>query len=252
MRFASLGSGSRGNATVFQQDDTTVLVDCGFSIRETERRLARLGLAATQLDAILVTHEHSDHCSGVGPLSRRFQIPVYMTHGTESSGRCGEVYAIHHFHSEAPFPVGRIGVMPITVPHDAREPCQFVLSSGPVRVGLLTDLGSITPLVIQHYEDCQALLLEFNHDADMLAEGPYPAALKQRIGGERGHLSNRQAAQLLTQLSGDSLRHLVIAHISAKNNERGRVLAALETVYTRIDELVWADQEAGCAWQELA
>lgn len=252
MRFAVLGSGSKGNATVVQQGGTTVLVDCGFSLRETQRRLARLGLEPGQLDAILVTHEHSDHCSGVGKLSRRFDVPVYMSHGTEASGRCGAVYRLHHFRSEHDFAVGALQVHPVTVPHDAREPCQFAISSGSARVGILTDLGSVTPLVVAHYRGCQALLLECNHDPVMLATGAYPASLKRRISGDRGHLSNAQAAQLLAQLGSHTLRLLVVAHISANNNTRERIVAALDEVRQGTEELVWAEQETGCGWLEVA
>ncbi len=251
MRFASLGSGSRGNATLIQQGATLLMIDCGFSAREAERRLGRLGLKASQLTAILVTHEHTDHCSGVARLSRNFQIPVYMTHGTFATDRCAEVFQVHHFHSEMVFTVGEIAVTPVAVPHDAREPCQFVLTSAGSRLGVLTDLGSITPLVLQHYSGCQALLLECNHDSDMLAAGPYPLSLKHRVGGDWGHLSNAQAAQLLSQLDKGDLQHLVIAHISEKNNARHRVLSELELVYSYCSDLVWADQQGGFDWLEL-
>ena len=130
VRFASLGSGSRGNATLLEAGDSLLLIDCGFSVRETDARLARLGISARQLSAILVTHEHSDHCSGVARRSRRYQIPVSMSPGTWARGRCGEVHQLHHFHSEAAFNVGEVEVMPVAVPHDAREPCQFVFRHG--------------------------------------------------------------------------------------------------------------------------
>ncbi len=251
MRIASLGSGSRGNATVVQHGSTTVMVDCGFSIRETQRRLASLELSAEELDAILVTHEHTDHCSGVARLSRRFDIPVYMTHGTLASGRCSDVAALGHFHSEHLFSVGSLEIMPIAVPHDAREPCQFVFSAGGMKIGVLTDLGSVTPLVLDHYAGCQALLLECNHDRQMLAEGPYPASLKRRVGGDWGHLSNVQAARLLDCLPGELPTQLIIAHISEQNNSRGAVSAALSASGLDTSELIWASQETGFDWLEL-
>ena len=251
MRFASLGSGSRGNATVVEAGGSLLLVDCGFSIRETDARLARLGIAAEQLTAILVTHEHTDHSSGVARLSRRYQLPIYTSHGTYASGRLEGVHELRYFHSEAGFKVGAIEVMPVAVPHDAREPCQFVFRHGAHQLGVLTDLGSITQLVCEHYAGCHALLLECNHDPEMLRQGPYPETLKRRVGGEWGHLSNQQAADLLVRIQGPQLQHVVIAHISEKNNDRARVIQALESVYARCDALCWAEQQTGFEWLEL-
>ena len=252
MRFASLGSGSRGNATLVQAGDTLVMVDCGFSARETERRLARLGVDASDLDALLVTHEHSDHCSGVGTLSRKHNIPVYLTRGTHASGRCDGLAEARYFHSGAPFELGEFSVDPVAVPHDAREPCQFVFESGGRRLGILTDLGSITTAVVDHYADCHGLLLECNHDEEMLRVGPYPPHLKRRVGGDWGHLNNRQSAFLLEQVRHSGLRELVVAHVSEKNNHRDHVLDALGPVYGADDGLTWADQEAGFGWIDLA
>lgn len=252
MRFASLGSGSRGNATVLEAGGVLLLVDCGFSVRETDARLARLGISAEQLSAILVTHEHTDHSSGVARLSRRYQLPVYMSHGTRASGRCDEVHELHYIRSEVAFTIGAIEVMPVAVPHDAREPCQFVFRHADCQLGVLTDLGSITQLVSRHYEGCQALLLECNHDPLMLREGSYPQALKRRVGGEWGHLSNSQAAEFLGQVQGPQLQHVVIAHISEKNNSRDRVLQALEPVVGDCSGLCWADQQMGFDWLGIA
>jgi phosphoribosyl 1,2-cyclic phosphodiesterase len=244
-----LGSGSRGNATLVQSGSTTLLVDCGFSVRETERRMARLGVEASRLDALLVTHEHSDHCSGIGALSRKYRLPVFLTRGTQASGRCDGVAGVEFFHSETVFDVGDIRVEPIAVPHDAREPCQFVLQGGGVRLGILTDLGSVTTAVVNHYAGCDGLLLECNHDEDMLARGPYPPPLKRRVGGDWGHLNNRQSAELLERVLHDGLRELVVAHVSEQNNHRDRVLEALDPVYGR--EPGWADQELGFDWRNL-
>ncbi|MEP5765319.1 MAG: MBL fold metallo-hydrolase [Halieaceae bacterium] len=251
MRFASLGSGSKGNATLVQSGTTLLLVDCGFSLRETEARLQRRGLAGEDIDALLVTHEHTDHCSGVARLSRKYQLPVYMSRGTWASGRCEGAFQVEYFHSDARFQIGDITVAPIAVPHDAREPCQFVLQVGDLRLGILTDLGSITSAVTDHYRQCDALLLECNHDREMLQQGPYPYPLKQRVGGDWGHLNNQQAAELLARLQGDELRHLVVAHISEQNNHRDRVLDALGPVFSRTDSITWADQVLGFEWLEL-
>lgn len=251
MRFASLGSGSRGNATLIESGDTLILVDCGFSVRETERRLARLGVSAEHLDAVLVTHEHSDHCSGVGALSRKHRLPVYLTRGTQASGRCDGTSRTEFFHSDVTFDIGTITVAPIAVPHDAREPCQFVLESGGLRLGILTDLGSITPAVTAHYARCNGLLLECNHDEEMLRVGPYPPPLKRRVGGDWGHLNNRQSAALLEQVACDELQALAVAHISEKNNHQDCVIEALSPVFPDTDGLIWADQELGFDWLGL-
>jgi phosphoribosyl 1,2-cyclic phosphodiesterase len=251
VRFASLGSGSRGNATLVDSGSTQILLDCGFSLRATETRLQRLGVSAEQLKAVLVTHEHTDHCAGVARLSRKYQIPVYLTRGTWASGRCEDPWQVEYFHSDAPFTVGDITVLPIAVPHDANEPCQFVFESGGSRLGVLTDLGSVTAAVTDHYRNCQALVLECNHDSGMLRDGPYPYSLQQRVGGDWGHLNNHQAAQLLAQISHPQLRHLVVAHISEKNNAIQLVREALSTVVTSMEALTWADQQDGFDWLQI-
>ncbi len=219
LRFISLGSGSRGNATLIEAGATRVLLDCGYSARELTERLARVGVDAASLDAILVTHEHGDHIRGVGALSRRFRIPVWMTRGTSLAGDCGELTDLTLFHSDSePFAIGALNVHPVAVPHDAREPCQYVFSSKGLRLGILTDTGCITPHIAHAYQRLDALLLECNHDLRMLAEGPYPPSLQRRVGGDHGHLNNRQAAALLEQMDRDRLQHLVVGHISEKNN----------------------------------
>ena len=194
MQFASLGSGSKGNATLVWAGDTLLMVDCGFSLRETRRRLQRLSVQPEQLSAILVTHEHTDHCSGVASLSRTYGIPVYLSHGTAGTGRCDGSHQLKCFNSEDAFTVGSVDVRAVTVPHDAAEPCQFVLSCEQQHLGILTDLGSVTPHVLESFSHCHSLLLEFNHDLSMLQAGRYPQALKRRVGGDWGHLNNGQAA----------------------------------------------------------
>jgi phosphoribosyl 1,2-cyclic phosphodiesterase len=251
VRFASLGSGSRGNATLVQSGATRVLVDCGFSAKETERRLSRLDVEASQLDAILVTHEHNDHCSGVAPLSRKHDIPVYLTHGTWASERCAGVQRVNYFHSASAFEIGEIRVEPIAVPHDAREPCQFVLEALGSRLGVLTDLGSITTAVLDHYQGCDGLLLECNHDLQMLNDGPYPSALKRRVASDWGHLNNHQSASLLAEIDFRRLQHLVVAHVSEQNNHIEHVSEALLSVLGDDHGLLWADQQQGLEWLSL-
>ena len=252
MRFASLGSGSRGNATLVEAGATRGLLDCGFSCAETEKRLTRLGLDAQQVDAILVTHEHSDHISGVARFSRRFGIPVWMTAGTEAVHRGGEVAAWHCFSSHQPFRIGDLEIAPYPVPHDAREPCQFVFSDGAVRLGVLTDAGSITAHMVQALDGLDALILECNHDPELLARGPYPARLQQRVGGRYGHLSNQQAADLLGQIVTSRLQHLVAAHLSEKNNRVDLARAALaQVLHCAAADIGVAEQQNGIAWRDV-
>lgn len=249
MRFASLGSGSRGNATLVEDGATRILVDCGFSCIEMERRLVRLGVRPEQVSAILVTHEHADHISGVARFSRRFRVPVWMTAGTEAVHQGGEVHAWNCFSSHQAFEIGTLGIQPFPVPHDAREPCQFVFSNGYNRLGVLTDAGNVTVHMLKALGRLNALLLECNHDTDMLASGPYPPALKRRVGGPFGHLSNDQAAQLLHKLDSAHLQYLVAAHISDKNNRPDLARCALaDALAWPVQKVLAADQEAGLPW----
>lgn len=253
MRFASLGSGSRGNATLVESGATRILIDCGFSCAETERRLARLSLQARDIDAVLVTHEHSDHIAGVARLSRRYGIPVWMTPGTEAMHQGGELAAWNCFSSHRSFAIGDLEVQPFPVPHDAREPCQFVLSDGAVRFGVLTDAGSLTTHMLQALDGLDALFLESNHDCAMLANGSYPPRLKQRVGGRFGHLSNDQAAEILGKIDTGRLQHLVAAHLSDKNNHPDLVRAALAAVLgCAASEIRVADQDTGMAWSSIS
>ncbi|MBE9537701.1 MAG: MBL fold metallo-hydrolase [Proteobacteria bacterium] len=251
MRFASLGSGSKGNATLVQAGDTLLMIDCGFSLRETTRRLARLGLEPAQLDAILVTHEHTDHSSGVAILSRKHQIPVYLTHGTFGSGRCDNCFSTRPVGLNQRFSIGAVEVQAIAVPHDAREPCQYRFFYQGKSLGVLTDLGSITPHVVDSYRSCDALVLEFNHDRQLLQNGVYPHHLKRRVGGDWGHLNNMQAAALLDKIHHAALRHLVVAHVSENNNSRQHAEKALLSVLESLDDVVWADQGEGFDWLVL-
>jgi len=249
MRFASLGSGSKGNATLVEAGATRVLIDCGFSCAEAEKRLARLSLAPGDLDAILVTHEHSDHIAGVARLSRRHQLPVWMTAGTEAAHKGGELASYQCINSHRAFRIGDLEIQPFPVPHDAREPCQFVFSDGRRRLGLLTDVGSITPHMISALDNLDALILECNHDPDMLADGPYPPSLKQRVGGPFGHLSNQQAADIVKNISRTRLQHLVAAHISEKNNQPELALGCLAAAVGQSSfGILAADQPAGMPW----
>ena len=253
MRFASLGSGSRGNATLIQSETTLLLVDCGFAARELHRRCAHLGIDPADIDAILVTHEHADHVKGVGVGARRFGLPVWMTFGTRVAiaGETLDDVRLFGGH-DGEFGIGNIRMQPISVPHDAREPVQFAFRVGDKRIGLLTDVGSITPRIRASMDGVDALLLECNHDPGMLAEGPYPPSLKARVGGAYGHLANAQAAQLLDAIDHQRLSRLVVGHVSRQNNAPACVLAALRAVS---DELLarvsLLEQDAASAWFEV-
>lgn len=254
MRLASLGSGSRGNATLITGGDTTVLIDCGFSLRETEARLARLGLAPAALDAILLTHEHADHVGGVGALARKYRLPVWLTAGTlkAATAALGELPRVCLFSSHAPFSVNGLLIEPIAVPHDAREPSQFILGDGRLRVGLLTDAGHATPYMHRVLGGLDALLLEFNHDDAMLAAGPYPEPLKKRIASPLGHLSNAQAGELLGAIDTGRLRYLAAMHLSVQNNTPALVQrAAATTLGCAEDWVAVADQEIGLPWHAV-
>ena len=253
MRFASIGSGSRGNGTLVQHGESCILVDLGFTVKETEKRLRGLGLAASQIAAIIVTHEHSDHVNGVGPFARKHKTPVYMTPGTYDQKRIGNVPSLELINSHAPFCIDGFEVEPVPVPHDAREPCQYLICKDNCRLGILTDLGHITPYVAARYASCDGLLLECNHDPEMLEEGPYPYSLKVRVGGDHGHLSNSQAAGLLSRIDLTRLKHLIIAHVSEKNNSVELLRKQIMDNLTEWQgQLTVADQGTGFSWITLS
>ena len=252
MRFASLGSGSKGNATVVNAGDTCIVIDCGFTLKETERRLKRLELSGHDINGILLSHEHGDHAKGVGPLARRYGIPVWTTRGTSQRAVLGKLASLNYIDVHESFMIGDLCIQPYPVPHDAREPCQFVMSSGNKRLGVLTDTGASTAHIESQLSGCDALFLECNHDAEMLAEGPYPPSLKARVASRQGHLSNAQSAVLLSKLDVSNLQHLVAAHLSEQNNAAVLARQALaEAIDCDEDWVGVADQEDGLAWLEI-
>lgn len=251
MKFASLGSGSRGNGTLVSWKDQLLLIDCGFTIKEVERRIERLERSVTEITAVLVTHEHADHLKGVPPLARKYNLPVYMTPGTFRSRDLGKLPFLHLIEGYQAFQLDDLEVLPVAVPHDAREPAQFVFKAAGKRLGILTDLGNISAHVENHFYDCDALLLEANHDPQMLASGPYPPSLKQRVGGPWGHLSNQQAAGFLARVNVERLRHLVVGHISQKNNSLELAKRVLAEVTANIPVVEYACQDEGFGWISL-
>jgi phosphoribosyl 1,2-cyclic phosphodiesterase len=257
VRFASLGSGSQGNALVVEAGATRVLLDCGFAVREAVARLARVGLAVENLAGIIVTHEHGDHADGVFPLARRFGIPVWLTHGTLAALRGMDAGSdadcrVNFLRSGEDCAIGDVLVQPYTVPHDAREPVQYVLTDGARRLGVLTDAGCSTAHIQTSLSGCDALVLECNHDLDMLMNGEYPPSVKARVAGRLGHLDNRTSATLLAALDRSRLKHVIAAHLSQKNNTpdlaRGALAAALDCAE---EWVAVATQDEGFGWREL-
>lgn len=253
VRYAILGSGSHGNATVVEGGGARVLVDCGFGVRELASRCARIQLDLSTLDAVLVTHEHGDHIGGVARVGRALKVPLMMTRGTMAGRRDWTGCEVRTISPHEAFSIGELGVQPFPVPHDAREPCHFRFEHDCTRLGMVSDLGHATPHVKATLDQCDALLLEFNHDVEMLAKGPYPAKLKQRVAGKLGHLSNHQAAELLRELDRSRLKKLVLTHLSQKNNKpelaREAACRALE------EDPAWlscAKQDLGTGWCDVA
>lgn len=246
IRLASLGSGSKGNATLVQLGGELLLVDCGFSARQVAQRLEKLGLAPGDITALLVTHEHADHMRGVQTLAHRYNIPVYASHGTLKAMKFS--LAATTFDSHGSFSIGNVTVMPVAVPHDAREPTQFVFGYEGVKIGVLSDLGHVTPHVVSAYSECNLLMMESNHDVDMLMAGRYPPSLKRRVGGVHGHLSNRQAAELLAAVGHADLR-VVIGHVSEQNNALPLIEEALGCYRPKLRSLEIASQNDGVSWQ---
>lgn len=251
MRFAALGSGSRGNAWLVEEGGTCLMVDCGFSVRETERRLRRLGKSPADLAGILVTHEHSDHIAGAEPLARRYHLPVWMTAGTRrAGGRAWQDARLIAYHEM--LEIGDLQAQPFAVPHDAHEPSQFVFSNGARRLAIATDLGSSTPHVRERLSGCDALVLECNHAEDLLANGSYPPMLKRRVGGSHGHLSNRQAQELIAGLDVSGLQHLVAAHLSEKHNTPRLARQALSAALGCHEDWIGvARQDEGLGWRDV-
>ena len=259
MQFASLGSGSKGNGLLVRSREgsrtTTVLIDCGFGPKEALQRLQALDAAPNEIDAILVTHEHGDHFKGVYSLAGAHGIPVYLTRGTQRGTRMPVTRPVHleFVAADHGFTIGDLSIMPVPVPHDAREPVQFVLDDGRCKLGVLTDLGHGSAHVIKSYSGLDALILECNHDPDLLARNErYPPSLKRRVGGPFGHLSNGAAAQILADIDCSRLKMLVAAHLSADNNRPELAIQALVGVQALGAEDIWiADQEKGLRWSPV-
>ena len=229
MRISLLASGSRGNALLLSSGRTRILVDAGLSAREVCRRLESIGVAPESIDALLITHEHSDHVRGLGPLARRLRLPVYIH--TDVVGILKDVGVpaeVREFDESLELLIGDLAVRPFPITHDARCPVGFVVDSPQGKLGIATDLGIATRLVAERLRGCRALVLESNHDEDLLRDGPYPWQLKQRVRSKHGHLSNMDSGQLLKTLLWEGLDAVLLAHLSETNNrpELTRCVAA--------------------------
>jgi len=229
-----LASGSKGNAIFVSDGSTSILIDAGLSGIEIERRLISKGLCPEDLDAILVSHEHTDHVQGVGVLSRRFDLPVYMNRKTQKAAaiQLGNVYDLKNFECGSTFMIENLTIHPFSISHDAKDPAGFTVNQNGTKIGIATDLGMATSMVKTHLQSCVLLILEANHDADMLTHGPYPWPLKQRIKSRRGHLSNESAKNLLKEVQHDRLMHVMLAHLSEINNTPQKAMSEVSQAIT--------------------
>ncbi|MDY0040977.1 MAG: MBL fold metallo-hydrolase [Desulforhabdus sp.] len=218
--FQVLSSGSKGNAILVCSARTRILVDAGLSGKELVRRMDASEVQARNLDALVVSHEHQDHVRGIGVLSRRFDLPVYLSQGTleQLPSQIGQLTHLQLFHPGTSFMVGDLQLRPFAVSHDAGEPSGFIIENGDTRLGICTDLGTATHLVKTRLQECHGLVIEANHDTDMLLKGPYPLHLKQRIRSRHGHLSNGDSCDLLKSIYHEALQAVVFAHLSEVNN----------------------------------
>ena len=256
LRFKSLGSGSSGNATVVEATGivpSRVLVDCGLGLKHLLYRLGEAGLQPEDIHAVFITHEHGDHIGCARSLALRYRIPVWMSRGTHAAIGAPDFDGLLHTARDGKaIALGGLQLTPFTVPHDAREPLQLTCTDGSAKLGILTDLGHATSHVMSQLMACDALMLECNHDTDMLAQSSYPPFLKRRVGGQYGHLSNAAAGEIARALVHGRFRHLVPAHLSAQNNRPELVQALMaETLGCGADDIVVARPDTGTPWLSL-
>jgi len=249
IQFCSLGSGSKGNASLIAFGQTILLLDCGFSAKETIKRLANKGILPEQITAIIVTHEHGDHIKGVPTFSNKFSIPVWMSKGTSLYKKSDDIKLNNIIDSRNDFTIDDFIIRPVLVPHDSREALQFIFKARNQTLGILTDVGSITNHIIDEYKECDVLVLEFNYDEEMLFNGPYPYKLKQRVSGRLGHLSNNQSVELLKKIDTNKLQLLVVAHKSSENNSTSKIESAIKKIdVSQTINYFIANQENGFGW----
>ena len=239
-----LASGSKGNSTYITDGETSILIDAGLSGIEIQRRLSSRGLNPENLDAIIVTHEHSDHVRGVGILSRRYRLPVYINQETHNaSTQLGDLRESRSFECGKRFHVRNLAIHPFSISHDAEDPAGFTIGRNGATIAIATDLGIVTSMVKEHLKGCDLLVLEANHDLKMLETGPYPWPLKQRIMSRTGHLSNPSSKILLEELQHDKLQHVILAHLSEINNTPQKAFDEVSKALTRCNaKMTIADQ----------
>ena len=257
MRFRSLGSGSTGNATLVEARSgstiSRVLLDCGFSLRELEARLLREDLVPADLSGVFITHEHGDHVGCALTLVRKHGVPLWMSRGTWRGLGEPDLDGLIRFARDGMhIDIGNLQLQPYTVPHDAQEPLQICFTDGRKRLGVLTDVGMATEHLLAHLQNCNALLLECNHDSEMLQGSRYPESLKRRIAGRLGHLSNDASARILAACVHTGLRDVVAAHLSEQNNSPALALDALNASAGAYGvTLRAADATSGFDWIEV-
>tara|TARA_B110000967_G_C18852339_1_gene545312 strand:- start:753 stop:1523 length:771 start_codon:yes stop_codon:yes gene_type:complete len=256
MRFCSLGSGSAGNSFVVQDNLTTLLVDCGFGLNETVSRLDRYGVNPEQLNAIILTHEHEDHIKGAFSFSNKYKIPIYLSYGTLKmcKKRINDNYDINFniIKDAQPFMINDVQVTPIPVPHDAREPFQYKFESNLKSLAIITDLGFITNYLIESLKEIKALVIEFNHDKNMLINSDYPQSLKDRVSGMYGHLENMESIKLLKAINYRDIKWIAAAHLSEKNNNENLVKQLISDATQKDKECIKIiDQINGIDWLKV-
>lgn len=249
MRICTLASGSKGNSIYISNGDTSILIDAGLSGVEIERRLKSKNIPIASIDAIVVSHEHADHIQGVGVLSRRHDLPVYLSPQTAetASAQLGKIRQVRHFSCGMDFTVNTLTIRPFSISHDASDPSGFTIGSNSKKIGIATDLGIATAMVKNHLKDCRCLVLEANHDLRMLEQGPYPWPLKQRIKGRTGHLSNESSRELLMEILHEGLSHVILGHLSETNNTPEKALRVVTEQLndTRLNVTVAGQASAG-------
>ena len=243
----TLASGSKGNSTYVSDGTTSILIDAGLSGAEIQRRLNSRYLTAERLDAIVVSHEHNDHIKAVGVLSRRYDLPVYINRNARSALlQLGRIKQLHMFECGKTFPINNLMIHPFSISHDAADPVGFTIGQNGTKIGIATDLGVATSMVKQHLKSCSLLILESNHDPDMLANGPYPWPLKQRIKSRTGHLSNVDSKNLLLELQHDKLEHVILAHLSETNNTPQKAYEEAAAVLARSKTRLTVAEQDSC------
>ena len=256
LRFRSLASGSSGNATLIEGSDglhrTRVLVDCGLGLRQLMARLAVEGIGPADLHGIFITHEHGDHIGCAPMLVARYGVPLWTSAGTaQYAAFAGLESALNLVRDGQVFAIGGLQLHPFTVPHDAREPLQLRCTDGDRVLGLMTDIGHVTGHALAALAGCHALVLESNHDVELLAQSRYPDFLKRRVGGQHGHLSNVQAAAALGALHHDRLNTVVAAHLSERNNRPELVTRAFAAVLGCGEADVLLAERHGRGWLDV-